>query len=93
MEKITIPNIGTVSAADLSYLLRQLDRANGMLHDNVLTDEDFIKVSTTVADAIRSFFKHKVQRTESISHIRPLHRNIDSDGQERFFQNISSRRC
>lgn len=91
MNEIVIPNIGTVSAADLSYLLRQLDRANGMLHDNVLTDEEFIQVSTTVAEAVRSFFKHKVKHTESISHIRPLHRNTDSDGQERFCQNISFR--
>lgn len=91
MNEIVIPNIGTVSAADISYLLRQLDRANGILHDNVLSDEDFIQVSVSVAEAVRSFFKNKVKHTESISHIRPLRRNTDSDGQERFCLNISSR--
>ena len=93
MEKIVIPNIGTVEASELSYFLCQLDRVNGMLHDGELTDEEFIVAGCHAASAIRAFFKHQVEHTEAISCIRPLHRNLDSDGQERFCRNTLSRLC
>ena len=89
MDKISIPDLCSVSADELCHFIVRLSKVNACYHRVNLTKEDQEKLKVTFLQAAQDFFS-KLEYNEQSQYIPLSHRTFDESDLELFYRNMWS---